>query len=86
MLWNKASASLSHRGLRWLSEVEALSIRSQHNFYRGFYEMYPNRIEPQAGQESVWDYPRPAILLSPPKNDHSFHDRINSLTTSGLSS
>ena len=23
--------------------------------------MYPQRIEPQAGQESVWDYPRPAI-------------------------
>jgi hypothetical protein len=24
--------------------------------------MHPQRIEPQAGQESVWDYPRPAIL------------------------
>ena len=24
--------------------------------------MRPQRIEPQAGQESVWDYPRPAIL------------------------
>lgn len=24
--------------------------------------MHPNRIPPQPGQESVWDYPRPAIL------------------------
>lgn len=24
--------------------------------------MHPNRISPQPGQESVWDYPRPAVL------------------------
>ena len=27
----------------------------------------PQRIEPQLGQESVWDYPRPAILEDTPK-------------------
>lgn len=30
--------------------------------------MKPNRIPPGPGQESVWDYPRPAILEDTPKH------------------
>lgn len=29
--------------------------------------IYPQRIEPQSGQESVWDYPRPPRLEKSPK-------------------
>ena len=38
--------------------------------------IHPQRIEPQPGQESVWDYPRPPRLERSPKQVKIIFDRV----------